>query len=82
MNLHQACCAFLVDKTVDDPCSKIREMLLAYAGALAAKRNGRAKDWSVYVEPHVGGQVRFVLYDPNGGNVNLEKLPADPEELR
>jgi hypothetical protein len=81
VNLHQACCAVLVDKTVEDPCEKIREMLLAYARAIAKKRNGRPYDWSVYVERH-GSQVRFILYDPKGGQVDLEKLPADPEELR
>jgi hypothetical protein len=81
VNLHQACCAVLVDPTVDDPCTKIRTMLLEYARALATRRGGRAADWAVYVERHIGGQVRFVLYDPKGGNVNLERLPADPEEL-
>lgn len=81
MNLHEACCAVLVDRTVEDPCAKIRAMLLAYARVLAARRpGGRAADWAVYVEPHIAG-VRFILHDPRGAMVDLERLPADPEEL-
>lgn len=82
-------CVFLLDKHRDPKTMRIapeafvsiRGKLEAYAQILAPLRMEDETLWSVYVEQHIAGQVRFMLRDMFGREVDLSQLPAEPKDL-
>lgn len=79
-SLYEACAAIVGDGTAEDPLREIRSKLTAYGEVLAARHGDPEKSWSVYAEWHSVG-ARFMLRDASGREVDLSKLPEDPEEL-
>jgi hypothetical protein len=75
-SLFDVCVRILEDKKNDNPLGAVRERLKAAVEVLALRQRTSPRGWDVYVERHISG-VRFIVHDPTGREVDLQKVPAE-----